>query len=131
MKSRLTTVIDKTFSPSITTLSVLIFCWINTMSSGFVRILRKYKGVTLMTTQLQQRLSRILLLSLLSVSLVSCNHAEQRIIAAYKPERLVQVCLSGYSDTSRGLFHETVNKLADWLQEAITVNQDGLQFYAN
>ncbi len=85
-----------------------------------------------MAIQFPPRFGKIIMLCLLSMSLVGCSsNEEQRIISPYKPFRDIQACLSKDSNSSRGLFRETVNKLADWLQDDITINQDSLLFTAN
>ncbi len=75
----------------------------------------------------------VVLVCILFLMLCGCSgsRGEQRIITAYKPARVVQVCLSPFSDTSSLMLRQVDNKLADWLAQAINVNQGGLQFYAN
>ncbi len=74
-----------------------------------------------------------LLSSILLVVLCGCSGSpqEQPIHAAYKPYRVVQACLQRDSGVTPVFDHQVVNALAQWTEQAMTVNQSGLIEYVN
>lgn len=51
------------------------------------------------------------------------------IIVAYRPLRVVQVCLDTPPFFSADLFHQAANQVADWTLHDVTLNQGGLTVY--
>jgi hypothetical protein len=53
----------------------------------------------------------------------------QPITSPYRPFRVVQVCLDTPPFYPAAIFHQAVNKIADWIEADVSVNQGGFVVY--
>ncbi len=54
---------------------------------------------------------------------------EQPIIVQHRPFRVIQICLDTPPEYTPDLFHQAANKISEWIEAGITVNQDGFVVY--